>query len=235
VTNISQAPNSGEALSHWAEGAKYVREGGRSLILINGAAAIGILTFIGNNHQQPYTLISALTWFAWGALAGVALFVFAYVAQLHYGNRALGVEHANCVALAAHRLGYIATAFSIVFFVLGMHAAAHGFSEQFLGSKAEVQAELTAKAGPALLAVMTPGRWINIAAATLGALGTISLVLNSWSLEPRGVGFLAGGPTYEKDTADLNARNAARLRWQRVGLVLILASFVMQAAAQFFD
>jgi hypothetical protein len=233
MTNIPGASNPGGALSHWKEGTKYVLEGGRSLILINGGAAIGILTFIGNNHPQPYGVISALTWFAWGALAGVVLFVFAYVAQLHYGNRALGVEHANCVALVAHWLGYIATAFSIGFFVLGMHSAAQGFSEQFLGSKAEVQAELTGKVGAALMAAMTPGRWINLVAAALGAIGTIILFFKSWTLEPLGGGFF-GGPQFEQHRADVTARNAARMCWQRIGIGLILASFVVQGVAQFF-
>ena len=78
------------------------------------------------------------------------------------------------------------------------------------------------------------GRLINLAAAALGAIGAIILFLSSWSLEPHGGGFFAG-PTYEQDTAALNARNAARMRWQRVGLGLILASFVLQGIAQFVD
>ena len=42
----------------------------------------------------------------------------------------------------------------------------------------------------ALIATMTPGRWINLAAAVLGAIGAI-ILFRSWSLEPPGVGFLA--------------------------------------------
>jgi hypothetical protein len=78
------------------------------------------------------------------------------------------------------------------------------------------------------------GRLINLAAAALGALGTIILFFNSWSLEPH-FGGVFSGPTYAKDTADLKARNAARKLWQRIGLGLILASFILQGAAQFFD
>jgi choline-glycine betaine transporter len=111
--------NPGEAIAHWKVGAKYVLEGGRSLILINGAAAIGILTFIGNNHPPVVSsgLISALTWFAWGALAGVVLFVTAYLAQLQYGNRALGKPCAHVMATTFHWLGYIAAACSISLFL----------------------------------------------------------------------------------------------------------------------
>jgi hypothetical protein len=82
------------------------------------------------------------------------------------------------------------------------------------------------------MTTMTPGRWINLVAAALGALGAIILFFKSWTLEPLGGGSF-GGPQFEKHRADVKARNAARIRWQRVGLVLILASFVVQGAAQF--
>jgi hypothetical protein len=60
------------------------------------------------------------------------------------------------------------------------------------------------------------------------------LFFNNWSLEPH-FGGVFSGPTYAKDTADLKARNAARKLWQRIGLGLILASFILQGTAQFFD
>ena len=84
------------------------------------------------------------------------------------------------------------------------------------------------------MATMTPGRLINLAAAVLGAIGTIILFSTSWSLQPLG-GAQLGSDQLVKDNEGIRAKNAARALWQRVGLGLILASFVMQGVAQFFD
>jgi hypothetical protein len=43
-----------------------------------------------------------------------------------------------------------------------------------------------------------------------------------------------GGPQFEQHRVDVNARNAARIPWQRVGLGLILASFVVQGSRSVF-
>ena len=81
------------------------------------------------------------------------------------------------------------------------------------------------------MATMTPGRWINLVAAALGAIGAIVLFYGSFAYE--------GFPQYySRDGKAVKAqtdRNLSRQLKQRVGLGLILASFVLQGVAQFFD
>jgi hypothetical protein len=75
------------------------------------------------------------------------------------------------------------------------------------------------------------GRLINLAAAVLGAVGAIVLFKGSFAYE----GF---AQTYGRDWEAIKAqtkRNRRRQIMQRIGLGLILASFVLQGAAQFFD
>jgi uncharacterized membrane protein len=80
-----------------------------------------------------------------------------------------------------------------------------------------------------LMATMTPGRWINLAAAVLGAVGAIVLFNGSFAYASRTVW------TDERSVAKRNKRNLRRQLKQRIGIGLILASFVVQGAAQFFD
>jgi hypothetical protein len=57
---------------HWGEGNKYVVEGGKAVILINGVAATAILTFIGNERlPMSRWLFVAIITFALGAFVGV--------------------------------------------------------------------------------------------------------------------------------------------------------------------
>ena len=85
----------------------------------------------------------------------------------------------------------------------------------------------------ALMATMTPGRLINLAAAVLGAIGAIVLFNGSFAYEsfPPWHSRSQRADTVKAQTE----RNRRRQIMQRVGLALILASFVMQGAAQFFD
>ena len=55
---------------HWAEGTKFAIEAGKALILINGAAAVSILTFLGNKQVQSKFSVISIVIFAFGALAG---------------------------------------------------------------------------------------------------------------------------------------------------------------------
>ena len=41
-----------ETRFHWSEGMKYVSEGVKALFLLNGAATISILTFVGNTKAS---------------------------------------------------------------------------------------------------------------------------------------------------------------------------------------
>jgi hypothetical protein len=77
------------------------------------------------------------------------------------------------------------------------------------------------------------GRLINLAAAVLGAIGAIVLFNGSFAYE-------SFSPWHSRsqraDTVKAQTeRNAARMCWQRVGLALILASFVVQSVAQFLN
>jgi hypothetical protein len=114
-----------EAQWHWGEGSKYVLEGARALILINGAAALAILTFPGS-HSQYHHLIEAILFFASGAFAGALLLMFAYCAQLNYGNNANGTPEAAAWAQIWHAWSCIAAVSSAAFFFLGMLTAALG-------------------------------------------------------------------------------------------------------------
>jgi len=102
---------------HWGEGTKYALEAGKSLILINGAAAISILTFVGNHPSKTYGIFCAINLFAFGSLFGAIFFGVSYEAQLWYGN---GLERR---ARIWHWRAYIFAAVSALLFVLGMCAA----------------------------------------------------------------------------------------------------------------
>ena len=79
---------------HWDRGHAYVIEGGKSLILINGGAAIGVMTFVGNSHiSVSRLLVVAIGLFALGALSGTIMFLLAYLAELRYGNGDWEVGH----------------------------------------------------------------------------------------------------------------------------------------------
>lgn len=81
------------------------------------------------------------------------------------------------------------------------------------------------------MATMTPGRWINLVAVALGAIG--AFILYKWSFAFEGF-----TQFYSRDGEALKAqtaRNLKRQKKQRVGLGLIFASFALQGLALFFD
>jgi hypothetical protein len=64
-------PDREEKHYHWDQGHAYVVEGGKSLILINGGAAIGVMTFARNSHLSVSgLLVVAIGLFALGAFSG---------------------------------------------------------------------------------------------------------------------------------------------------------------------
>jgi hypothetical protein len=70
---------------------------------------------------------------------------------------------------------------------------------------------------------------MNLASAVFGAAGTMILFFSSYSLQPL-EGGVFGGPALTEYNAKIQAKNARRLVLQRVGLALLCASFVVQAA-----
>lgn len=100
---------------HWVEGNKYVIEGGKSLFWLNGGAAAGMLTFLGNERAtMTCSLRAGICLFALGSLFAAALFTSAYITQLNYGNGNLSwAERWHCA-------GYASAIPSVVFFAAGV-------------------------------------------------------------------------------------------------------------------
>src|SRR5260370_2587451 len=106
---------------HWGEGTKYAIEGAKSILIINGAASVSVLTFIGNMKLHSAYLIYAMILFAVGALSSVFIFIFAYATQLCYGNNNFTIAH------RWHVLTYVVVLASVLSFVAGIVMAAGGF------------------------------------------------------------------------------------------------------------
>lgn len=116
---------------HWAEGIKFALEGVKLLFVLNGAASVSILTFVGNTHIGSGQLISSLVCFAVGAAIVVPAMIFAYLTQLHYGNASQG----HCSDLETwstagtfHYWAYAFIALSWACFLIGMILGAYGLS-----------------------------------------------------------------------------------------------------------
>lgn len=105
----------------------------RSLILINGGAAVAALAFFGNlagNQSLNLTgkvadLTRPLLWFGWGVAAAVVSMIFAYFT--HYattGHSQAGDDTRNMygfVKRVLHVIGALAAVGSLAFFICGMY------------------------------------------------------------------------------------------------------------------
>lgn len=105
----------------------------RSLILINGGAAVAVLAFFGSlagSHSLNITgkvadLTSPLLWFGWGVAAAVVSMILAYFT--HYataGHAQAGEETRRLYGgakIVFHVLGVLAALGSLAFFVWGMY------------------------------------------------------------------------------------------------------------------
>lgn len=74
---------------------------------------------------------------------------------------------------------------------------------------------------------MTVPQWITLVSAILGAAGTLVLFQGSHALEAVQGSFF-GSTTTDADAEATRVRNIKRMRIQRIGLCLILLSFVVQ-------
>jgi hypothetical protein len=70
---------------HWEQAIKYAVESIKTTLLLNGAAAIALMTF-ANTRKFSGALISPLIWFASGAMLSALAFLAAYLCQVEYGN-----------------------------------------------------------------------------------------------------------------------------------------------------
>lgn len=106
---------------HWGEGNKYAVEGVKTLLLLNGAAALAFLTYLtGKSHvSSPLATAAAraIICFSLGALFAGLTFVAAYLTQLQYGNNAWAT------ASRFHIATYCSIVFSILGFVSGVFFA----------------------------------------------------------------------------------------------------------------
>ena len=75
---------------HWTQGIRFALEGVKLLFVLNGAASISILTFIGNVRMGSGLLVGSLVAFALGAASTIPAMLLAYLTQLHYGNASVG-------------------------------------------------------------------------------------------------------------------------------------------------
>jgi hypothetical protein len=106
---------------HWGEGNKYVIEGGKTILIVNGAAVVSTLTFLGNDKLHPPSLIWAMVLFSLGAMCSALIFCSSYFTQLNYGNSKWNS------AKKWHIGTYMIVIISIVLFFVGIVFAAAGF------------------------------------------------------------------------------------------------------------
>jgi hypothetical protein len=79
---------------------------------------------------------------------------------------------------------------------------------------------------------LTCAQWANLAAALLGAAGSIILVIFSWPYEPH-QGAVWGSDAVTTENKRIDARNRQRHIWQRIGLGCLCVAFILQALAIF--
>lgn len=121
-----------EAKWHWAEGMKFALEGFKLLFILNGAASISILTFIGNMKAGSIQLILSLLCFALGAATTVPAMVLAYLTQLQYGNASQAGPNGGPLWRKAGKRHYAAYGFialGLLCFVIGTILAACGLMQ----------------------------------------------------------------------------------------------------------
>jgi hypothetical protein len=70
---------------HWEQAIKYAVESIKTSLLLNGAAAIAVMTF-ANTRKFSGALHTPLILFAVGAMLSAFAFTTAYLCQLAYGN-----------------------------------------------------------------------------------------------------------------------------------------------------
>jgi hypothetical protein len=117
---------------HWEQGTEYAAEAIKTTFLLNGAAAIALMTFATNTQKFSSLLICPLMSFVFGAGFSALAFFAAYMAQLIFGNAAQAKAEGhsneyNRLWKGGQRWSYGAIGFvglSVVAFGLGIYWAA---------------------------------------------------------------------------------------------------------------
>jgi hypothetical protein len=115
---------------HWEQGIKFAVEGIKIAVLLNGAAAIALMTF-ENTHPFSNTMIIAVALFAFGALISALGYVSAYQGQVEYGNAELPGSDRDKAwekGRSHNRLGLIAVLAGMVLFLFGAVTASIALS-----------------------------------------------------------------------------------------------------------
>ena len=73
---------------------------------------------------------------------------------------------------------------------------------------------------------------LNLFSAIVGAIGSLIAFLGSWSIEPSPYGVFAPSDWKEREAAR-RQRNVRRSRAQRIGFLLIMVAFLLQAGSAF--
>jgi hypothetical protein len=106
---------------HWEQGVKFAVEGIKTTLLINGAAAIALMTF-ADKHTVTNGMKWALILFALGAMVSAVAFIAAYATQLEYGNAEVPGVDRNAKWRKAQNYNKFAVALvfiSVLLFVVG--------------------------------------------------------------------------------------------------------------------
>jgi hypothetical protein len=182
----------------------------RASVLINGGAAVSVLAFIGGlaskeliGVSQLASVANSLAVFAGGVAVAVAGMGLSYVANYLTGAHAASQkklwEHPwvtpgdHTESLAAWKtfvqvLAIGAGVVSILLFCGGVYSVRSAI-EHLPPSARVAEAITSAPTSSAVfgllpnIAAMTPGRWINLAAAAIGAIGAIVLFNGSFAYE----------------------------------------------------
>jgi hypothetical protein len=113
---------------HWGEGTKFATEVIKTLVLINGAASVSILTFIGNTKTHYILLVVGMACFAFGVATSTCSLGSAYAAQLNYGNASLAPDPVDSPTWRKgkrwHVLTCILASAGMFWFVVGVLCAA---------------------------------------------------------------------------------------------------------------
>lgn len=116
-------------------GFTYVAEGTKAAFLLNGAAAIALMTFMGSSQRPGALPILALTAplasFATGALLAVVTLAIAYVSQSFFAGMNVRRKQRSFAAVGFAGLGMLTLAGSAYLFVTGIAKTGAAFDPTF--------------------------------------------------------------------------------------------------------